>query len=295
MKRLFVPFTILMAVVGVLSCKTKQSDEAIMMTCDIAYAESSPAVSHLDASAYSRSAQVPVSESDYVDLSESRMIIRTASLYLNVKDVNYAYTRSAELADAYGGYVASGRISEGESSNASLTLKVSPRGFTPLIKELEQLGSVDQKVLSGEDVTEEYIDLEAELETKLQLRARLYRFLDKVKTVEEMLQVEYELQRVDYDVNRIKGRLKYLENMIAESTISLKLYKEQPPEPEPFIDWDDVGKGFINLARKLVKVLISVGYGLIFIIPFGLAIAIIVWIVVHVVRKRKKKKAKVSK
>jgi hypothetical protein len=292
MKRLVVPFTILVAVVGVLSCKAKQDEDSgyIALSCEYEPSYAADIVTE-----QRQSKPILASESDYSDLSSTRMIIRTASLSIKVEDVNTAYTRSAELADAYGGYVASGRISEGESSSASLTLKVNPRGFTPLIKALEQLGSVDQKVLSGEDVTEEYIDLEAELETKLQLRARLYRFLDKVKTVEEMLQVESELERVDYDVNRIKGRLKYLENMIAESTISLKLYKEQPPEPEPFIDWNDVGKGFINLARKLVGVFISLGYGLVFIIPFGLAIVIIVWIVVHVVRKRKKKKTKVSK
>lgn len=291
MKRLFVPFTILVAVVGVLSCKAKQDEDSgyIALSCDYEPVYAADIVTE-----QRQTGVLFASESDYSDLASIRMIIRTASLSIKVEDVNTAYTRSAELADAYGGYVASGRISEGETSNASLTLKVSPRGFTPLIKALEQLGSVDQKELSGEDVTEEYIDLEAELETKLQLRARLYRFLDKVKTVEEMLQVEYELQRVDYDVNRIKGRLKYLENMVAESTINLRLYTEELPQREPFIEWNTVGKGFVNLARKLVKMLISLGYGLIFIIPFGLAIGIIVWIVVYVVRKRKKKKANVS-
>jgi hypothetical protein len=229
---------------------------------------------------------------DALDLPSTRMIIKTAALSVRVKNVDEAYDRAIALVEAGGGYILSGTISEAEGASADITIKVHPRGFTSLISKLEELGTVEYKNISGEDVTEEYFDLQAELATQLALKDRLFDLLGKAKNVAEAIQVEQELQRVDYNVNRIKGRMKYLEQMVAESTITLSMYSESYTPKTPFVNWDRIGQGFRTAGQILVYLFFGLLQVLIVLIPIAVIVLLIVWLVIRIVRKRKEKKAK---
>jgi len=229
---------------------------------------------------------------DALDLPSTRMIIKTAALSVRVKNVDEAYDRAIVLVEAGGGYILSGTISEAEGASANITIKVHPRRFTSLISKLEELGTVEYKNISGEDVTEEYFDLQAELATQLALKDRLFDLLKKAKNVAEAIQVEQELQRVDYNVNRIKGRMKYLEQMVAESTITLSMYSESYTPRTPFVNWDRIGQGFRTAGQILVYLFFGLLQVLIVLIPIAVIVLLIVWLVIRIVRKRKEKKAK---
>ncbi len=203
-------------------------------------------------------------------LPSARMVIKTASLSVRVKDVAGANTRAIQLAEAGGGYVqSSSQYAEG-GDRADLSIRVPPEGFLPLIRSLEALGKVDAKSISGEDVTEEYYDLDARLENLTEVRGRLFDLLDRAAKVSDAIEVEQELERVGGEINQIKGRMKYLQNMTGLATVNLSLYTDEKPAAVPFINWAMIGNGFVVAARWLVQALFFILQALVVAIPLGI-------------------------
>jgi len=221
-------------------------------------------------------------------LPQNRMVIKTASLSLRVRDVDAAFTRAVRLAEASGGYVqASTRSAEGGDS-AELTLRVPPDQFLPLITALDSLGTEESKSIGGQDVTEEYYDLDAELVNKQEVRARLFQLLDRAAKVQDAIQVEEQLERVGADINRIKGRMKYLTTMVGLSTITVSMHSEARPAAAEFLNWSMIGNGFVVAARILVRVIFFILQALVVLIPLGIIGGGIAWAVVAIVRRRRK-------
>jgi hypothetical protein len=221
-------------------------------------------------------------------LPAARMVIKTASLSVRVKDVDAAFARAMQLTEASGGYVQSSTQSVEGGQRADLTLRVPPDGFLPLISSLEALGTQESKSLGGQDVTEEYYDLDAELQNKVQVRGRLFQLLDRASKVTDAIQVEEQLERVGADVNRIKGRMKYLQTMVGLATVNLSIYSEARPAAEEFINWSMIGHGFVTAARVLVRALFFILQALVVLIPLGVLGGGIAWGVAAVLRARRK-------
>jgi len=152
---------------------------------------------------------------------------------------------------------------------ADLTLRVPPEGFLLLMKSLAALGKVEGESISGEDVTEEYYDLDARLENLDQVRRRLFELLDRAVKVTDAIEVEQQLERVGGEINQIKGRMKYLQNMAGMATINLALYTDEKPAAEPFINWAMIGGGFVTAARWLVQALFFILQALVVLIPIA--------------------------
>ncbi|MEE8114793.1 MAG: DUF4349 domain-containing protein, partial [Nitrososphaerales archaeon] len=88
----------------------------------------------------------------------------------------------------------------------------------------------------SDDVTEEYVDLQARLTNLDRQEARLQEILGLARNVDEVLKIENELERVRGEIERLTGRINYLESNVAMSTISVNL--NQPgPAPFPEVDW----------------------------------------------------------
>jgi hypothetical protein len=202
-------------------------------------------------------------------LPAARMVIKTAALSVRVKDVAGANTRAIQLAEAAGGFVQSSSQWEEGGVRADLTLRVPPEGFLPLMKSLAALGKVEGESISGEDVTEEYYDLDARLENLGQVRSRLFALLDRAAKVTDAIEVEQQLERVGGEINQIKGRMKYLQNMAGMATINLALYTDEKPAAEPFINWAMIGGGFVTAARWLVQALFFILQALVVLIPIA--------------------------
>ncbi len=224
-------------------------------------------------------------------LPSARMVIRTASLSVRVKDVDAAFARAMQLTEASGGYVQSSTQSVEGGQRADMTLRVPPEGFLPLVSSLEALGTQESKSLGGQDVTEEYYDLDAELQNKVQVRGRLFQLLERASKVTDAIQVEEQLDRVGAEVNRIKGRMKYLQTMVGLATVNLSIYSEARPAAEEFINWSMIGHGFVTAARVLVRAFFFILQALVVLVPLGVLGGGIAWGVVAAVRARRKKQA----
>jgi hypothetical protein len=165
-----------------------------------------------------------------------RKIIRNATLTLEVEQPDKALQRIASIATSREGYVVTSdsrkeTLAQGERTYEVITveLRVPSAQFDATLADIRAAGgSVTAQKITGKDVTEEYIDLEARLRTQRALEAQLLEIMKRAQEVEDAISVQRELTNVRTEIERVEGRRRFLENQSSLSTISVTL---QPPAP----------------------------------------------------------------
>ncbi|NJN55468.1 MAG: DUF4349 domain-containing protein, partial [Anaerolineae bacterium] len=230
----------------------------------------------------------PASGTDQVE----RLIIRTGSLGLVVADTEEAAADITRLAERSGGWVVSANLYQysSDAKSGDITIRVPAAGFVGAMEALKQMAvEVQSENVSGQDVTEEYVDLEARLGNLEATAVRVRSFLDDAVTVEEALAVNQELSRLEGEIEVIKGRMQYLSQSAAFSTITVYLTPDIAAQPVQVAGWRPQGvakdaiEALINTLQGLANVVIWL---LIFVLPVLLLIGIPVWLLVRFVRRR---------
>ena len=171
----------------------------------------------------------------------NRMIVKNADIRLLVEDTDTAIDRTTQIVGDAGGYIVSSRVwyqDYGKDSlkYASVTLGVPVDEFEKVLSRLRGLAiEVRDETASGDDVTDQYVDLQSQLTTLEATRERVKSFLDDAKTVDDALRINQELSNLDSQIEQIKGRMNYLNDRSAFSTIAIS-FEPQLPElaaPEP--------------------------------------------------------------
>jgi Domain of unknown function (DUF4349) len=170
------------------------------------------------------------------------MLIYTAEITMAVFEVNAALARVEVLGREEGGFLS-------RRDDRSITIRVPAARFDDAVKRIEQMGDMLHRNVTAEDVTEEFRDLDVQLESARAVRNRLEQLLARAAKVEEAVQVERELDRVASEIDRIEGRMKFLKDRAAYSTITVS-FQPQPKEElsrSPFrlpVPWlNDLGLG----------------------------------------------------
>ncbi len=216
-------------------------------------------------------------------VSLDRKIISTANIQLEVKNVQIIFNEITNITLAQDGFISSSSIYDaGGRNNGQLTVRVPQKNFYQTIEQIETLGMVKSKQISGQDVTEEFIDTGARLDNLKRQEARLQEILKMANTVKDVLEVEHELERVRGEIERLTGRLNYLNRSVEMSTITVNA-----AEPAPFAD--NVGWGITDALRQSLRGFIESIKGIIiftgFILPILVYIALIVLIALGIKRK----------
>ncbi|MFW6150978.1 MAG: DUF4349 domain-containing protein, partial [Chloroflexota bacterium] len=154
-----------------------------------------------------------------------RMIVRTGDVGLMVEDVPATIEEIGSLAESLGGYVVSSeQWREGERVVGSIAFRVPAEEFDRTLRRLEGMAiEVRSQQTSSEDVTQEYVDLEARLRNLRATEEQLLSIMEKAEKVEDVLAVQRELSNVRGEIERIKGRMQYLERTSAMSLIRVRL------------------------------------------------------------------------
>ncbi len=226
----------------------------------------------------------------------NRMIVKNADVRLMVKDTDVAIDRATQIVGDAGGYIVSSRVwyQDYYGNNlkyAAITIGVPVEEFEKVLSRLRGLAvRVVDEVAAGEDVTEQYVDLQSQLQNLEATRARIQEFLKDAKTVDEALRINQELANIESQIEQIKGRMNYLNDRSAYSTITINLEPELPmltptptatPQPTatpiPWNPGEEFGK-----AKSTVTVLYQgIGNFLIWlvvvILPIVLPPALILW------------------
>ena len=152
-------------------------------------------------------------------------IIKTAQLDIEVArdKLQDAVDDAIAAAEDTGGFVLTTRLDDERSGRGTLVLRVPAERFESALAALDDLGEVLGRSVSGEDVGEEFVDLEARLRNFEAQEAVLLRLMDRAETVSDTIKVQRELTGIQLEVERIRGRLRFLDDQTAFGTVTVKL------------------------------------------------------------------------
>jgi len=228
-----------------------------------------------------------------------RMIIRTGAIEMTVADMEQAKTTIegmiAEMA-GQGAFI----ISSNEQNNISgdrgiarinMSIRVPAERFDDTMDRLAELAvRVTDRNESGEDVTEEFFDLETRLESLEAARDRLLEIMVEANTTEDLLRAEEQLTRRETEIESIKGRLQFLSQSVALSSIHITLRPDQaaPAILDRWRPTETADQSFAFLMRSLRFLGDLVIFVLIVILPWLLILALVFFAVRAIIRRRRR-------
>jgi Domain of unknown function (DUF4349) len=215
-------------------------------------------------------------------------IIKNAEVRFQVADHKKATIEIGILVKKFQGYLSEAKESNnGYQTESNISIRVPSKNFDLLLTELLKIGSYTNfSNVTAQDVTEQYVDIVARLRTKREVERRYVELLRQAKNVSEVLEVEAQLRVIREEIESAQGRLKYLQDQVAYSTIALHYYQPNDsyrPEPKPsFLGrlGDALGNGWAGLLDFMV--------GLTSIWPFLLIILGLGWLLRRWWKSRKK-------
>jgi len=176
--------------------------------------------------------------------SDDRLVVRTGSLGLRVSDLDAAKSKAEQVISQIGGRVQESRTREQES--VWISAWVPAERLDEAMDQLAELGAVESRAVSSEDVTTQHQDLEIRLKNARALRARLRELLGRASGVEDVLAIEKELARVQSEIESMEQRLKDLDGRIEFSSLNINLKRKRVLGPIGY-----VGYGLWWVVKKL--------------------------------------------
>ena len=226
-----------------------------------------------------------------IEVTQERLIIRTANLSLLVSNTEEAIATITRMAEENGGWVVNSSVFQyyEDAKTGNITIRVPSSGFNSALEALRGLAvEVESENITGQDVTEEFVDVSARLDNLEATADRVRSFLDETRNVEEALAVNQELSRLESDIEAMKGRLQYLSQSASFSTITVDLIPDIVSQP---IDtrWKPA-ETFRNAIEALVEALQSVAeFGIwfvIYLLPILLIVGVPLWLIARFMWRR---------
>ena len=205
-------------------------------------------------------------------------VVKTASLRLGIAHGSFEdkVGEAHAVADSYAGFVVESFASQGTGkriAEGSLVLRIPAESYDSALSRLRELGKVESLEESGQDVSKEFVDLNARIRQLRAVEAQLLELLQRAEDVPAALAVQNQLSQVQLDLEQARGRLQYLDNRVAFATISMSMHElgVVAPQDDGFgiIDaWATAGSAFLTVVGWLfvgtavaAPVLILLGFG----------------------------------
>ncbi len=204
---------------------------------------------------------------------QQRLVIKNADLTIVIKDPQAKLNAISAMATRLGGYVVTSSLYESYTSGGiqvpegTITVRI-PAG--DLEKALEEIKSdaieTQNETISGQDVTDQYVDLESRLRAREAAEKQLLEMMDQAQNAEETLAIFNQLTQIQSEIEVLKGQMKYFEQAAALSSISVRLVAEETIQPIEVAGWKPQG-----VARDAVQALVNFFQGFVnFIIWLGI-------------------------
>lgn len=214
-----------------------------------------------------------------------RKIIKEGSIRFETTDATATRKQITTTLVTQQGYLAQDHVETyANQSTYTLTLRVPAENFEKLLAEITTTAhKVENQDIKALDVTEEFIDVESRIGTKKELENRYKALLSKANKVEEILAIEKEIETLRSDIESYEGRLNYLKNNVAFSTLTVVFYEKQTSTTT-------FGSEFTSAFAEGWDNLVSFTLGLFFIWPFILiTLGILFFVRRRIKRKRQSK------
>ncbi len=235
---------------------------------------------------------------------KGRKIIDTADLTIETTDFNNSLLLLEDTIKKLNGYKESSNIfqnginNEGNNGSRSgeFTVRIPNDKFETFLSETGKVGVIVYKTTNAKDISSEYYDRDARLKVLNAQEERYLAILSEAKNVEEILQVEKSLTEIRYEIEEITGYLKQMDSLVDYSTVTIhiqEVLKTNNPEKKPVTFGEKVAKTFKDSLKSLKTLVSYVFLFLVFIIPYGIIIGILGYIILKIYKyinhKTKKK------
>lgn len=232
------------------------------------------------------SAPAPTTTNDQQAVTD-RKIIFNASLSLDVVDAEKAFNDCEILVAKYGGFVAQSSLEKSDTRVlATVVLRVPAAKVTQLMTGLAGLGTITSRSSGSDDVTSQYIDIQARLKVLRAEEEQLIGFLKKATNIKDMLAVQEQLRSVRTEIEQYEGQQRYMDNATSLATVTAQLVQTT----EAFVAPRGFGSAFVqSLARfghGLAAFWTWFGGSVVFIAFYGFLIWALAWIVLRLIKRR---------
>ncbi|MBC7862782.1 MAG: DUF4349 domain-containing protein [Bacteroidia bacterium] len=153
---------------------------------------------------------------------EPRVVVYNATMDLTVKIPDSTNARLSAIAEKHKGYVQ-------KLGTTYSVIRVKSENLDAALREISLLGKVTYKTVSGDDVTEDFKDLKIRLENAEKIRSRYIELLAKAQNVNETISVERELERLNIEIDQLKGKIGSIAHLSEFSTIHLNIKEKTKP------------------------------------------------------------------
>lgn len=192
-------------------------------------------------------------------------IVKTAAVFVQVKvgSFDQQFQQATQVAARHGGFAESSSTAAGKFRSGTIVLRVPADQFETALGELKGLGKVESQRITGQDVTAQFVDLQARLRNWQSQEAVLLRLMSKSTSIEDSIKVQQQLQDVQLNIEEITGQLRVLSNQADLSTITLSMSEAGAVPPKPVVRsglakaWRDAVHGFVAVVAAVV---VGVGY-----------------------------------
>jgi hypothetical protein len=295
---LFILFTVAASLVftgcGLFS-RSEESVEGGFFEETKALASEEPAIEMSEGDFAAEEESVLRDDAQYSDAPNTadRKVIKTAYLALEIGEGKFekAIFDLTRLAENNGGFVShtqSYSDEDGKLTSGSITIRIPHDKYNSALDTIKDMGTVENISVSGQDVTQEYTDLESRLRNLEAQEVILLDLMSQSDDVGDSIEVQRELSYVTEQIEVIKGRMNYIDNLVSFSTIEVYMH-----EPEPITA--STGWGFLEALKKGLRGAVTVFNGIvIFIIaasPILAIIAIILVVIWLIIRSRRRRRA----
>ncbi|KPL70061.1 hypothetical protein ADN00_18610 [Ornatilinea apprima] len=239
-----------------------------------------------------------------------RIVIKNASLSIVVVDPAVAMDTIGKMAESMGGFIVSSNLYKSYTSQGvevpagDITIRVPADGLTSALDRVKGLvedpkTDIRNENVSGQDVTQEYTDLQSRLRNLEEAEAQLREIMASATKTDDVLQIFNELTRVRQDIEVLQGQINYYNEASRLSSISVSIISKASVEPLTVAGWQPVGvardalQALVDAFQFIVNALIWI---VLFILPVLLLILLPIYLVFLAIRAlvRRRKARKVA-
>lgn len=301
-KTLAITLCVLLLVTALVGCGASRDSAGYKNGAEDYYMEAPDAVEDYYEYGYANTVETTAASSPVNAVSTNRKLIRTVSLSVETENYDALLDDVSARIAACGGYLESMNADTRYSSDsryAYMTVRVPAERLDEFVTAVSGISNVVQRSENTEDVTLTYVDLESHTNALRTEQERLITLLEQAENLSEILEIEDRLTDVRYQLEYMESQIRTYDNLVEYATVTLSISEVKKLTPTVVEEkgfWEKIGDGFMNSLRSVWEGLKTFFSGLIIALPYLLAFAVFVGIIVVIavlcVKKSRKKAAK---